>query len=413
MHLYQRLCCNKRETAPKSRLIPLFTHPYLPAIAGATTLGVLELTNPGAAALLAFCCQYLFFTLTPWLLKTFPQTFTLGEATVVGQALALTVSLSGKGFVSGLCSSQKFNEEKKAELFLQTAVLALTGMSAILFCFKTIRHPKFFYPLLIIFASLGVGMSSIVIRTWSLIWLFDYFTKSQMRLIIVGGSSVLALIGILFTAWARRYRDTPTTVIRKLYHVIVVCIFTPGILLDSPFTFFISTAAMMLCIFLEVIRVNGITPFASPISDAFSFFLDEKDRGSLILSHLYLLAGVATPLWLSPCPLSEATPRTALPLLAGVLSVGIGDTAASIGGTYLGKHKWAGTKRTVEGSICGIIAQLCLVVPLGMLGHVELSSLLLTRVIISTTLTAVVEAFLEQVDNIVLPLLLYTPLMDP
>lgn len=161
-------------------------------------------------------------------------------------------------------------------------------------------------------------------------------------------------------------------------------------------------------------RALQIQPIASVISQAFDTFLDEKDGGTLILSHLYLLVGVASPLWLHPCPLGEVQTdsRSVLPCLAGVLAVGVGDTAASVGGTYLGRKHWSGTKKTVEGSICGIVAQMMAVSILVAMGFVEVSVAGWGRLLVSASLVAVVEALTDQVDNIVLPLLLFTPLMD-
>ena len=168
-----------------------------------------------------------------------------------------------------------------------------------------------------------------------------------------------------------------------------------------------------ICLFnFQFIRIEKIEPFSSIISTAFSVFLDEKDGGVLILSHLYLLAGIASPLWLNPCSFEHVQNNNILPLLAGMLSVGIGDTAASIGGTYLGRRKWAGTKKTVEGSVCGVVAQLAVVGGLVSSGFLDVSWSIWGKLLVSTSLVAVVEALTDQVDNIVLPLLLYTYLMD-
>ena len=175
---------------------------------------------------------------------------------------------------------------------------------------------------------------------------------------------------------------------------------------------------MFVCLFVQVVRVEKIPPLAGLITQAFKPFLDEKDEGPLVLSHLYLLAGVSAPLWLTPCPLGEGKvgeawgANTVLPLLAGVLAVGVGDTAASVGGTYLGRRRWSGTKKTVEGSMCGVAAQLCVVGVLVGVGVVQLSLAGLGRLMVSMVLVGVVEALTDQVDNIVLPLMLYTPLMD-
>jgi len=43
-----------------------------------------------------------------------------------------------------------------------------------------------------------------------------------------------------------------------------------------------------------------IGPFGEPIHSALQVFLDEKDSGPLILTHVYLLLGFAVPLWIYP-----------------------------------------------------------------------------------------------------------------
>ncbi len=54
--------------------------------------------------------------------------------------------------------------------------------------------------------------------------------------------------------------------------------------------------------------------------------------------------------------------------LSGIISVGVGDSAASIVGSKIGTWKWPGTKRTLEGSIAGLIAQFIFVACLWYLG---------------------------------------------
>ena len=53
---------------------------------------------------------------------------------------------------------------------------------------------------------------------------------------------------------------------------------------------------------------------------------------------------------------------------SGVLSVGIGDSAASIIGSKIGTRKWPGSKRTLEGSLAGLVAQFSFVACLWYLG---------------------------------------------
>ena len=73
-------------------------------------------------------------------------------------------------------------------------------------------------------------------------------------------------------------------------------------------------------------------------------FKDDKDQGDLVLTNIYLLAGVSLPLWLS-ASLMKDNPVT---LLSGVLSIGIGDAFASIIGSKIGRYRLMNSEKTLE-----------------------------------------------------------------
>lgn len=101
-------------------------------------------------------------------------------------------------------------------------------------------------------------------------------------------------------------------------------------------------------IFLEYIRYFAVVPFGKEIHLFLVGFLDGRDGGPIILSHLYLLMGCATPVWLAE--------HHILAGLSGIFSLGVGDAMASIVGKRWGRHRWPGTVKTVEGTIAFVVS---------------------------------------------------------
>ena len=167
-----------------------------------------------------------------------------------------------------------------------------------------------------------------------------------------------------------------------------------GVHIDSELLLLSSVVILAVQVLLEYIRAFQIGPIATYLDQAFEIFIDEKDSGKLILTNIYLLAGASLPLWLSP----DLSQINSLILLSGVISIGIGDSAASIVGSKYGQIKLPGSSKTLEGTLASILAQtvfiyFCYNLSLGLL--------------LSVSLVSFVEALTNQVDNIVLPLIMY------
>lgn len=101
-------------------------------------------------------------------------------------------------------------------------------------------------------------------------------------------------------------------------------------------------------IFLEYIRYFAVVPFGKEIHLFLVGFLDARDGGPIILSHLYLLMGCAAPVWLAE--------QHILAGLSGIFALGVGDAMASIVGKRFGRHRWPGTVKTVEGTIAFVVS---------------------------------------------------------
>lgn len=93
-----------------------------------------------------------------------------------------------------------------------------------------------------------------------------------------------------------------------------------------------------------MLRILNLPPVGSLLQDGFTVFADEKDVGGLALTPMYLLIGCSLPFWIhpEPCDMTDSAGFHLLPLISGLLTVGVGDTLASICGVTFGKRKWFG-----------------------------------------------------------------------
>lgn len=157
-------------------------------------------------------------------------------------------------------------------------------------------------------------------------------------------SAALFLLGITVATviWFLITKRQSNTRTRKLFHILIVAIFLPGIIYQCQFLFMTTVLLLALFIVLETARTIELKFVSNALDQAIELFIDEKDAGIVALTPIYLLVGCSLPLWLHPCPwcLINSTNIDVLPLLSGVLSVGVGDTVASVVGSKYGRNMW-------------------------------------------------------------------------
>lgn len=160
----------------------------------------------------------------------------------------------------------------------------------------------------------------------------------------------MGLIGITVATvgWQLNRNEKSNTRTRKIFHVLIVLVFVPGLIYQCTFLFVTSSIALALFFVLETMRIIQLPPLYIILQHSVKAFVDEKDAGIVALTPIYLLVGCSASLWLHPCPcdITDSAGFNLLPLMAGVISVGIGDTAASIAGSQFGKIKWWSKYRT-------------------------------------------------------------------
>ncbi|KAF9048592.1 hypothetical protein BJ165DRAFT_1526030 [Panaeolus papilionaceus] len=189
---------------------------------------------------------------------------------------------------------------------------------------------------------------------------------------------------------------------RKFFHGLAVLMFVPGVAVDPAFTHLSFSAAFALFIFAEYIRYFAIWPFGASVHLFMNEFLDHRDGGTAILSHFYLLTGCAGSVWLEG--------SSHLLQFTGILTLGLGDAAASLVGRRLGVHKWSPTtNKTVEGSVGFVVAVFVPTVLLRLFGHAEPFSTV--RYVLVVVLSSILEALSDQNDNLTLPLYMWSMLV--
>ncbi|OCT57934.1 hypothetical protein XELAEV_18002805mg [Xenopus laevis] len=257
-----------------------------------------------------------------------------------------------------------------------------------------------------------------LIRRHPLLWLLEFLVQSHTRLCLLAFWVLLALVACVVVLYQNSKRSPDSkklqvsTVTRKYFHFLAVATYIPGLIYDRQLLFVASVVCLAVFILLEYVRYFRIKPFGQTLRNLLTLFLDERDSGPLILTHIYLLLGMSLPVWLFPrvCSTSLTGSSTLLPY-AGVLAVGVGDTIASVCGSAMGELRWPGTKKTFEGTMMSIFAQIIAAALILIFdSSVNLNSGYVW-ILGSITLVSLLEAFTTQIDNVILPLYLHILLM--
>lgn len=85
---------------------------------------------------------------------------------------------------------------------------------------------------------------------------------------------------------------------RKLFHALAVIMFVPGMLYEAAFLQLAFSVALAAFIYLEYLRFFAVWPYGKNIHMFLTEFIDSRDLGPVILSHVYLLLGCAESVWL-------------------------------------------------------------------------------------------------------------------
>lgn len=196
---------------------------------------------------------------------------------------------------------------------------------------------------------------------------------------------------------------------RKFFHGLVVILFLPTINQDPELTYLVLSLAFTAFVFVELLRVTVLPPLGVTIHKFLSGFTDHRDKvGHLVVSHLFLLLGIAGPVWLSLTgeDFYDKTRSPADAMMTGVLSLGMGDAAASIIGKKYGKHKWPASKKSIEGTVAFVLAMMLGEFIVKLIYH-EGSVIRWKRFVVGVLCTGIMEAVSSQNDNLIIPIYMW------
>ncbi|XVF20293.1 hypothetical protein REPUB_Repub11eG0185500 [Reevesia pubescens] len=266
--------------------------------------------NTALKLLWLLCHGFAAVKLIQLLLNTFPCCASIGEALLVtsglvfyfGDMLACTISKVCRLLISPELVSIRYGiKRSEIGIIIQGLLLGLLIFSAVF---------KFF------------------VRLWDYFWVADNSESRQTK--------EIARSLIFFTS-----RGFIMIVVAPSWMMVVLDFdVRPPKFLDLAFG-----AALAVFLVLEIIRVWRIWPLGQHVHQFMSAFTDHHDSDLLIVSHFSLLLGCALPIWMS----SGFNDRPLTPF-AGILSLGIGDTMASMVGHKYGVLRWSKTGTLVPSS---------------------------------------------------------------
>lgn len=305
------------------------------------------------------------------LMRRAPGSFTVGEAIMVSTLAGLPIRT--------LVSSDPLVQIDSA--------LVLDGLLCLCLALL-IRRPICiifgFLPYYFVFVHFGYIIKSI-------------FTLS--RIAIVAYCGIVCVVFILISIFWKGLSKFPQIVQRKFFHIMALLVFIVPVSLDVELMRLAISGAIYIFLFVEMLRLTRFPYVATLIESYVGDFLDDRDSGELILTHLFLLLGCGLPVVFCN---AEGFGGLATKV-CGISVLAIGDAAASAIGIKYGKHKWPGSKKSIEGTCGAFVGTWVTIVILTTAGLMTVDwkrSLLLA---IPSIIGALDEAFTSQIDNLTLP----------
>ena len=376
----------------------------------------------------------LYFIIFYALNKLCPRSFTIGEAVMITQGVtfllidfALLLVIKGgygrllKDYDLTILESRN-KESLLLSTLLATSVMISVCLSPVFYCLaqyaKTdndnmIYSIAFYIGGILNTSAIFLPSAYLLLGMNPLWFLFSLINIRNVVLIMYW--SILLLFAIVIVAWnadankSEKGKIVQNIIIRKSFHLIAVLIFIPGIYYSPDFTKLASGVSIIAMVIFEYLRIFRICPFGETLNKYMISFVDGRDKGYVILTHIYLLLGFSLPVWIFSFDLSSHI----CPLLpyAGVISLGFGDSFASLIGKFYGNMKIHGSEKTVVGVIACLISQFLASIMILLVYNRHISFAVVLKVFAAVSCTALIEGVTSQIDNLILSPTLYATIL--
>ena len=202
------------------------------------------------------------------------------------------------------------------------------------------------------------------------------------------------------------YTKLQLNLLRKAFHLLIFFIIViPIKYYDDISAFYLvrncSLGVLILFVMMELIRFwYPFSKVSIYLTKYMSKFMDHDNSGhhqkehrmmKPILDHIFLMGGVTIPLLMS-------SPNS-LESLSGCISLGLGDSAAALGGCFCGMYRMPGTNGKTMGGVLSCI--IILLFSSALLSNHEISH---WESFVLASVTSIIELYSPINDNVILPL---------
>lgn len=371
-----------------------------------------------------FPCVF-FAILIFFLSRYFPSCFTYGEYSIVCQVIVLcSLMFLQKYYWKILPNKKLFSLQLSTRLMISVTLSCLVNILIYSFTFIFRRHffenrCPFIFELfsfgfssyfLLYFFKIALNLSNIFDVV---LWLLNYIMVPS-RIMILGWCFFVTLSTVFFVFCVYKYSFIVSSVIisRKFFHFAIVACYAPGVIFDDEFLSILSSFVLWLFCLIECVRLSKFTNFSLYIDRSlFPFLKPGCSTWFIIPNHFLLLIATSLPLWTVNFVYFGTFSNVSFAsrivyLFSTLVSVGIGDSVASIIGLKYGKNKVLQGKKSYEGLFASFISQFLLY---GIIFRVFSGNIWFSYYdfvfLVCSGVTASIEAITMQEDNLIVPIL--------